>query len=236
MITFFMFPRTVKSFVRRQRRLSGRQQDAFDRAWPLYGVAPESLCDFQKLFQREAPVVCEIGFGDGDTLLPMAVMHPEWNYVGIEIHEPGVANLFSSMLAQDIRNIRVIIEDAVTVFEKNIPDHSLSRIHIFFPDPWPKKKHRKRRLISDNVAALLVKKLKPGGVIHSATDWEDYAMQMMRVLSANPQLKNACGEDQFADNQVMRLRDTSKFEKRGVKLGRGVWDLVFIRSLLVASM
>lgn len=210
--------RTIKSYASRQRQLSTRQQAAYDAQWPIISNA---------IFNRQAPRICEIGFGNGDTLWPMALAHPECDYLGIEIHKPGIANLCQKIIEHDIQNIRVIAEDAVQVLQKHIADHSFSRIHIYFPDPWPKQKHHKRRLISDSFVKLLVKKLIPGGVIHCATDWEDYAVQMMQVLSRYQALENCAGDHNFSDNDKLQLRAKTKFETRGIKLGHGVWDLVF---------
>ena len=219
--------REIKSFVKRQRRVTSRLQQAYDAAWPQYGVAVTETIQLDTLFGRHAPTICEIGFGHGDTLIPMAINNPDKNYLGIEVHEPGIAAVMAGILDNNIANIRVIQNDAVKILKDFIPDHSLSRVHIYFPDPWPKKKHHKRRIIQADFIQLLRQKLGDGGVIHCATDWEDYAKHMMAVLSAAPGLKNCFGENQFADNSQLQLRANTKFEKRGLKLGHGVWDLVF---------
>lgn len=217
------FLKTIKTFVRRQRHLSTRQQKAYDAAWPQYALIPdENILSFEKLFENKNDVICEIGFGNGDTLAPMVQHNPDKNYLGIEIHKPGIANLFLALQDCNANNLHIIAEDAVSVFEKNIPDNSLSRIHIFFPDPWPKKKHRKRRLVNDAFMITLVNKLKLNGVIHCATDWEDYSVQMQQVLSAHPQLK-------LIEIDGKSLRATSKFEQRGLKLGHCVFDWVFAK-------
>ena len=157
----------------------------------------------------------------------MAKENPDCDYVGIEVHTPGIAELLCKMSEENIHNIRVIQHDAVLVMRDFIPDNSFTRIHIYFSDPWPKKRHHKRRLIQTEFVDLLIQKLKPNGVLHFATDWEHYAQQMMTVLSESKKLKNCMGENQFADNEKLKLRATTKFEKRGRKLGHGVWDLLF---------
>ncbi|MDP1574895.1 MAG: tRNA (guanosine(46)-N7)-methyltransferase TrmB [Coxiellaceae bacterium] len=220
--------REVKSFVRRQRRLSVRFEQAMDVAWPTFGVAAsDEVIHLDTIFNRAAPKILEIGFGHGDTLLPMALQNPDNDYLGIEVHEPGIAAVMTGILEHELKNIRVIQQDAVKVLEENIFDSTFSRIHIYFPDPWHKKRHHKRRLINATFVALLIQKLIPGGVIHCATDWENYAEQMMHVLSEATTLQNCCGDQQYADNAKMHLRTNTKFEKRGVKLGHGVWDLLF---------
>ena len=220
--------REVKSFVRRQRRLSVRFEEAMNIAWPTFGVAAsDEIINLDVVFNRSARKILEIGFGHGDTLLPMALHNPDKDYLGIEVHEPGIAAVMTGILEHDLKNIRVIQHDAVKVLEENIPDQTFSRIHIYFPDPWHKKRHHKRRLINSTFIALLIQKLIPGGVIHCATDWQNYAEQMMSVLSEAKELRNCSGAQQYADNASQHLRSNTKFEKRGVKLGHGVWDLLF---------
>lgn len=227
--------REVKSFVRRQRRLTQRLEAAMEALWPQYGVEIESAqnntsLDMKTLFGRDAETILEIGFGHGDTLLPMAKANPDKNYLGIEVHEPGVAAVMAGMLENTLTNIRVIQYDAVKILQDFIKDPTFSRVHIYFPDPWQKKRHHKRRIIQPDFVALLCAKLTKEGVIHCATDWENYAEHMMAVLSDNPQLKNTMGDGQFADNATLHLRANTKFEMRGVKMGHGVWDLVFAKS------
>jgi len=225
-----IFKREIKSFARRQRRLTARQAAALQSAWPHYGVVvSDDMLNLDAIFHRHAAKVLEIGFGHGDTLVPMAMAHPEHDYLGIEVHEPGIASVMVNIIEQDIKNIRVIEGDAVTVLRHHIPDHVFSRIHLYFPDPWPKKKHHKRRIVQPDFIEMLHDKLGDGGVLHFATDWENYAEHMMCVLSANPGFKNKIGEGQFADNEAAPLRAHTKFEKRGVQLGHGVWDLLFER-------
>jgi len=220
--------REIKSFVRRQRRLTTNQEKLFETVWPaVQVVADDSLWDLTALFGRSSEKICEIGFGHGDTISVMAKNNPDKDYLGIEVHEPGVAELMQYIVDHDLKNVRIVSSDAVKVFEKNIPDASLSRIHIYFPDPWHKKRHHKRRLISEKFVNIMVKKLAPGGVIHCATDWENYAIQMMTVLTACPLLQNQMGDHCYADNTNGALRANTKFERRGVNLGHGVWDLLF---------
>ena len=225
-----LFKREIKSFVRRQRRITPRLQKAYDLAWPKFGITvSDAPLDLENIFGRKAARVCEIGFGSGDTLLPMAKENPDGDYLGIEVHEPGVAEVMFGIIENNLTNIRVIKNDAVKILRDFIADNAFSRIHIYFPDPWPKKKHRKRRLIQDDFVDLLIRKLTSNGVLHVATDWENYAEQMMHILSAKKALKNCMGENQFADNASQQLRVESKFSKRGAKLGHGVWDLLFLR-------
>ncbi|MCX7121293.1 MAG: tRNA (guanosine(46)-N7)-methyltransferase TrmB [Gammaproteobacteria bacterium] len=222
--------REIKSFVKRQRRITARLQNAHDLAWPQFGltVSDEKL-NLNEIFNRDAEKICEIGFGHGDTLLPMAIHNLDKDYLGIEVHVPGIANVMMGIIENNLSNVRVIQNDAVKILENNIPDHSLSRVHIYFPDPWPKKKHHKRRIIQPEFVQLLRQKLIVGGVIHCATDWEEYAKHMMSVLSSADGFKNMIADHQYADNETLKLRANTKFEKRGVKLGHGVWDLVFVK-------
>lgn len=220
--------REIKSFVRRQRRLTSRQEKAMNYAWPEFGIEiKEGPLSLDTTFDRTAPKICEIGFGHGDTLIPMAKHNPDQDYLGIEVHEPGVAATLFQVIENDIKNIRVIQHDAVAVLRDHTPDNTFSRVHIYFPDPWHKKRHHKRRLIQPDFIELIRQKLCIGGVIHCATDWENYAQHMMSVLSENKGFKNCIGENEYADNETLHLREHTKFERRGLKLGHGVWDLLF---------
>lgn len=226
-----IFKREIKSFVRRQRRLTPRLEKALHTAWPQFGITVQEneQLNFAKIFNRAARTILEIGFGHGDTLIPMAKQNPNQNYLGIEVHEPGVAAVMAGVIENNLTNIRVIQNDAVKILQNNIADHTLSCVYIYFPDPWPKKKHHKRRIIQPEFVDLLKNKLVDGGMIHVATDWEDYAKQVMLLLSARSTFKNCIGENQFADNEKLQLRANTKFEKRGKKLGHGVWDILFER-------
>lgn len=219
----------IRSYVLRTGRMTPGQRRAYDEGWQLWGLEyrPEELA-FDTVFGRPGPRVLEIGFGMGQSLATMARDNPDTNFIGIEVHRPGVGRLLHSIAEHDIRNIRVYCHDAVEVLRDTIADSSLDTVQIFFPDPWHKKRHNKRRLIQPEFVSLLVRKLKPGGIVHLATDWEDYALQMMDVLSAAEGLSNTCAEGAFSLRPAQR--PLTKFEQRGERLGHGVWDLVFSKS------
>lgn len=216
--------RPIRSFVLRQGRVSNAQQRAYDEGMPRFGIAytPAPL-DLTAVFGRMAPKVLEIGFGMGETTAAIARMHPDHDYLALEVHTPGVGALLKLLDEHHLTNVRIIQHDAIEVLEHMLAPLSLDRVHIFFPDPWPKKRHHKRRLIQPEFVSLLVSRLKPGAVIHLATDWADYAEQMLAVLSAEPQLEN-CAEG-FAERPASR--PLTKFEQRGVRLGHRVHDLLF---------
>jgi len=221
--------RPIRSYVLRTGRMTPGQQRAFERHWTRWGLEHDSgLLDFDAVFGRPGPRVLEIGFGMGQSLVAMAAAAPETNFVGIEVHKPGVGRLLHSIADQGLENIRVYCHDAVEILRDCIPEASLDTVQVFFPDPWHKKKHNKRRLIQAPLVAQLATRLKTGGTLHLATDWEDYALQMMAVLSAAPGLSNTCGEGEFAPRPSHR--PLTKFEMRGERLGHGVWDLVFQRN------
>ncbi|MBN0985983.1 tRNA (guanosine(46)-N7)-methyltransferase TrmB [Amphritea pacifica] len=223
------YMRTVKSFVLRAGRMTEGQQKAMETQWPLMGLEPDSgMLDLAQVFGREAPVVLEIGFGMGDSLIEMAKAQPENNYIGIEVHRPGVGRLLSNAEKEGLTNIRVFCHDAIEVLANCIPDGSLSTLQLFFPDPWHKKKHHKRRIVQPAFAETIRKKLKVGGVFHMATDWENYAEHMMEVMSAAPGYRNVAGEGQYSPQP--EWRPVTKFQKRGERLGHGVWDLMFERT------
>ena len=218
--------RTVRSFVLRQGRVSNAQQRAWDTLFPKFGIPfSEEPLAASSLFNRDAPLILEIGSGMGETSVAIARARPENDYIAIEVHLPGVGSLLKSIEAQGLGNLRVIRHDAVDVLEKMIPAGSLAGLHIFFPDPWPKKRHNKRRIIQPPLVALAAGKLAPGGYIHLATDWQAYAEHMLEVLSAEPLLANSAPD--YAPRPAYRPQ--TKFEARGRKLGHGVWDLVFRR-------
>jgi tRNA (guanine-N7-)-methyltransferase len=193
---------------------------------PVYGVpfSPIAL-DLDRVFGRAAPRILEIGFGMGETTAAIAQEHPENDYLGIEVHTPGVGSLLKRIAELHLANLRIVQHDAVEVVQQMIAPEALDGVHVFFPDPWPKKRHHKRRLIQPAFVALLASRLKSGAVLHVATDWEDYATQMLDVLSAEPSLRNAASG--FAERPA--TRPETKFESRGRKLGHRVWDLVFSR-------
>ena len=219
--------RRVRSFVLRMGRMTTGQQRAFDAHWPAKGLEIEQgMLDLPRVFGRQAPVVLEIGFGMGWSLVQMAREAPQQDFIGIEVHRPGVGKLLHDMAEQGVENIRVYCDDAVEVLERCIPDASLAAVQIFFPDPWHKKRHNKRRLIQPEFVRRLRQKLALGGVLHAATDWQDYAEHMLEVLSAAEGFRNQAGEG-YAPRPAHR--PTTKFEQRGERLGHGVWDLLFER-------
>lgn len=214
--------------MRREGRITDSQRRALAELWPRYGVEAAGLLDLDALFGRKAQRHIEIGFGMGEALLAMAETHPEHDYLGIEVFRPGVGSLLARLAERDLHNARVCCADAVEVLQHCIPDASLSAVYIFFPDPWPKKRHHKRRLIQPAFVAMLAEKLETGGRLFLATDWEDYARQMLRVLSESRAFINLAGHESFAERPL--LRPPTKFEKRGQALGHGVWDLAFSHS------
>lgn len=217
----------MKSFVLRQGRVSNAQQRAWDTLFARLGIAfANASLDARLVFGRSAPLVLEIGSGMGETTVAIASAHPDTDYIAIEVHLPGVGSLLKSIGAQDLTNLRVIRHDAVDVLEKMVADDSLAGLHIFFPDPWPKKRHHKRRLIQPALVALVARKLVPGGYVHLATDWQPYAEHMLEVLAAEPLLANTAAG--YAPRPVVRPQ--TKFEARGLRLGHGVWDLIFRRA------
>jgi len=220
--------RTVRSFVRRAGRITPGQQRALDTLWPRYGLEFEpQVADPAAWFGNARPLTLEIGFGNGDSLLEIARTNPERNFLGIEVHRPGVGKLLMSLEQAGIGNVRIICHDAVEVLRQQIPDGSLDRVLVFFPDPWPKKRHHKRRLIQPEFVSLLARKLRRGGRLHMATDWENYAEQMLEVMQASPEFENARAGGGFS--QRPPDRPLTKFEQRGQRLGHGTWDLVFIK-------
>ena len=220
--------RRVRSFVLRQGRFTPAQQRAFDELWPRFGLdytgGPR---DFDAVFGRHAPRVLEIGFGNGEALRFAAARDPARDHVGIEVHAPGVGRLLNALAADDARNVRLYHHDAVEVLTHEIADRSLDEIRIYFPDPWHKKRHHKRRLVQPEFASLLVAKLASGGRLHLATDWHDYAGQMWDVLDATPGLRNRAGPRGSVPRPEWRPQ--THFETRGQKLGHGVWDLLYDR-------
>ncbi|MBS2031229.1 MAG: tRNA (guanosine(46)-N7)-methyltransferase TrmB [Deltaproteobacteria bacterium] len=218
--------RHIRSFVLRQGHLSKAQERAFTELMPRFGVSYRAeLLDWKALFGREAPRVLEIGFGMGATTAEIAERRPDTDFLGVEVHTPGVGSLLKLLEEKKLSNVRVIQHDAVEVVRDMIAPKSLRGVHVFFPDPWPKKRHHKRRLLQGPFVQLLAERLEPGGYLHAATDWEEYAQQMLEVFSAEPLLKNAHAG--FAPRPD--YRPLTKFEQRGMNLGHGVWDVIFER-------
>jgi tRNA (guanine-N7-)-methyltransferase len=219
--------RTVRSFVRREGRLTPGQQRAIDELWPQYALDEgDSLIDLNEFFKRDAPKVIEIGFGNGASLAEMAKHQPDTDFLGIEVHRPGVGQLLNLIDQNGLTNLRVACTDAVELLKHRIADNSLDRLQLYFPDPWHKKRHHKRRIIQPDFVNLLAKKIKLGGHLHMATDWQHYAEQMLVDLSDNTDFHNCADKDYIPRPDY---RPLTKFEQRGHKLGHGVWDLLFKR-------
>jgi len=221
-------PRTVRSFVRRQGRITVAQERALAELWPRFGVeASAGRLDLDALYERQAPRVLEIGFGDGGNLAALAEAHPENDYLGIEVHRPGVGRLLLQVGEKGLTNVRVMCTDAVEVLTAQIPDQALDAVLLFFPDPWHKTRHHKRRIVQPAFAELVRRKLKIGGCFHMATDWENYAAHMLDVMRSAPGFRNLSATGDFVPRPDYRV--LTKFERRGHRLGHGVWDLMFTR-------
>ena len=218
--------REIKSFVLRQGRLTVAQQNALENHWQDYGIDfSRQLLDFKTLFDNDHDVILEIGFGNGESLLQQAINQPQYNFIGIEVHGPGVGHLIHEAHAQKVENIKVIRHDAVEVLEQQITDNSIKQLQLFFPDPWHKKRHHKRRIIKPAFIQLVQQKLKPGGFFHMATDWQHYAEQMLEEMDATELFRNISGKGNYSKTQGARCE--TKFERRGIRLGHGVWDLIY---------
>lgn len=220
--------REIKSYVLRAGRVSNRQQQGLDRWLSAYALPMrDSYWDFAVEFGREAETIVEIGFGMGASLTAMAKEQPHLNYIGIEVHQAGIGSLVADLHELNLTNVRVVPVDAVKVFTTHIADNSLAGVQIFFPDPWHKKRHHKRRLIQNEFIQLLTQKIKPGGFIHCATDWQEYAEHMLNVFTQISELHNQHVQGGYSPKPATRPQ--TKFEQRGAKLGHGVWDLIFIK-------
>lgn len=219
--------RPVRSFVIRASRATDSQRKALDAHWDKY-VTPfdQTELGLQALFGRNAPLTVEIGFGMGDSLLAMAAADPQRNFLGIEVHQPGVGKLMLGLESQSIDNVRVVCHDATEVLAQALTPSSIDRLQIYFPDPWPKKRHHKRRLVQPEFIALAASRMASGGQLHLATDWEPYAEHMLEVMEASELFSNSNGPGQFWSNPQ---RPQTKFERRGIRLGHGVWDLLYTR-------
>ncbi len=221
-------PRSIRSFVTRTGRITEAQERALEVLWPKYGVefAPTPV-DLNTLFGRQAPRSVEIGFGNGDNLAKLAAAHRERDYLGIEVHRPGVGRLLLALEELQLTNVRLICHDAVEVLAQQLPPQSLDEVIILFPDPWPKKRHHKRRLIQPAFVELVTERLAPGGVTRMATDWQPYAEEMLAILQANPRLLNLAADGTYSPRPADRV--ATRFERRGERLGHDVWDLAFRR-------
>ncbi|WP_290653400.1 tRNA (guanosine(46)-N7)-methyltransferase TrmB [Aquisalimonas sp.] len=220
--------RRVRSFVRREGRLTDAQKRALGALHARYGLSPGNhSLDLEAVFGRQAPVILEIGFGNGDSLATMAQAHPDVDYLGVEVHRPGVGRLLNLVAERGLSNVRVICHDAVEVMERQLRQGSLAGIQLFFPDPWPKKRHHKRRIVQHDWVELAASRLRPGGWLHLATDWEDYAQHMLSVMEASPRFANANGRNRYAESPGDRPR--TRFEERGTRKGHAVRDLIYWR-------
>ncbi|MEX0605122.1 MAG: tRNA (guanosine(46)-N7)-methyltransferase TrmB [Marinobacter sp.] len=221
--------RGIRSFVLRQGRMTAGQKSAYERCWPKFGLTREhGMIDPRQVFGREALLTLEIGFGMGQSLADMAEAAPEQDFIGVEVHLAGVGALLKEVEDRGLQNVRVYAIDANEVIDFCLPDASLDQVMLFFPDPWHKKRHHKRRLVQHDFVQRIRHKLRVGGVFHLATDWENYAEHMMEVLSASEGFANAETDGEFSPKPD--YRPVTKFEKRGERLGHGVWDLMFRRT------
>jgi tRNA (guanine-N7-)-methyltransferase len=221
--------KTIQSFVRRSSKLTPGQRNGIDKLWSNYGLdIPKGYIDLDKVFNNTNPRVLEIGFGNGDSLLSMAINTPNKNFLGVEVYEAGIGRLINEAHKVGIDNLRVVKFDAVELLHNHIDDDSFESLQLFFPDPWHKKKHHKRRIVNSNFLNLISKKLIKNAVIHMATDWESYAQQMMDSMENHKNFKNRFGAHIYSSSPG--LRPITKFEKRGQKLGHKVWDLMFINN------
>lgn len=220
--------RKIRSFVRREGRLTKGQEQAMNDCWPTMGIDfQQEKLNWVEVFGNDNPVVLEIGFGMGASLVEMAKNAPEKNFIGIEVHSPGVGACLMAARDAGITNLRVMCHDAVEVFEFMLPEQSLDTVQLFFPDPWHKKRHHKRRIVQAEFAEMLRSKLKIGGIFHMATDWENYAEHMVEVMDVAPGYKNTAVDGPYIPRPDER--PLTKFEARGHRLGHGVWDMKYAR-------
>lgn len=220
------YVRTIRSFVKREGRLTKGQASAIERLWPTVGLAlDDGTMDWQQVFGNNHPVTFEIGFGMGHSLVDMAANDRQRNFIGVEVHEPGVGACLMAAEQAQLKNLRIFNDDAVEILKHNVADGSLDCVQVFFPDPWHKKRHHKRRIIQPEFVQLLCQKLAPKGRIHLATDWENYAEHMLEVMQQTPQLKNLATSGDYIPRPSQRPK--TKFEQRGEHKGHGVWDLMF---------
>jgi len=221
-------PRPIRSFVLRAGRITAGQERAWRELWPLYGIeAGPTPIDWLAVFGRVAPRWIEIGFGAGEVLGALAAANPQVDYLGIEVHRAGVGRLMLQAERDGLRNLRVLCQDAVDALRERVPDGTLAGVLIFFPDPWHKKRHHKRRLIEPQFIATLAGKLEKGGVLRLATDWQEYAEQMRSVCNAQPALRSLSADGGYVPRP--EFRPETRFERRGLRLGHGVWDLAYVK-------
>lgn len=218
--------REIKSYVLRQGRLTAAQQNALQNHWLEYGIDySEQLLSYETVFNNNSEIIIEIGFGNGESLLQQAMNQPQYNFIGIEVHGPGVGHLIHNAVIQKLDNLKVVRHDAVDVLNNQIADNSIHRLQLFFPDPWHKKRHQKRRILNPAFIQLAQLKLKTGGFFHMATDWQHYAEQMLKQMDAAEGFENTAGCANYSETRGDRCE--TKFERRGIKLGHGVWDLIY---------
>ena len=217
----------IKSFARRQGRITDSQQKAMDELWPRFGLEADTPLAPLALFGNEHPIVLEIGFGNGDSLVEMAKNDPSTNFVGIEVHKPGVGHILIKIREAGIENLRVYAHDAIDILNLCVSDHTLQRVQLFFPDPWHKTRHHKRRIVKKEFLDLIARKLRSGGHFHAATDWEHYAYDIAERLSESEHFHSSDTESPFSPRP--EYRPLTKFEARGHRLGHGVWDLIWTR-------
>jgi len=222
--------RRIRSFVRREGRRTPAHARLWDKLWPIYGISllPQEVLALEDVFGRPNEKILEIGFGDGQSLATMAKATPEKDFIGVEIYKTGICSLLATLEKEALENVRIFCADALEVLEYKIPDASLSAMQVFFADPWPKTRHHKRRLIQSSFVMLAAQKIKPGGILHLATDWMDYAHQMMTVMSDNLFFENTAGPGQFTPRPSHR--PLTKYEQKGLQQGHKTWDLIFKRA------
>jgi tRNA (guanine-N7-)-methyltransferase len=223
----YIDPERIKSFVRRKGRITPGQNFALENHWERFCLNPDIDVNFADIFGNNAPLIIEIGFGNGDSLAKMAAENPDKNYIGIEVHRPGVGHLLMKIEEMQLSNVRIYCHDAIEILEQHVQNKSLAGLHLFFPDPWHKKKHHKRRIVRDSFVALLARKLAPNGYFHAATDWQNYAEWMLEILNRAPNFENLSPTQTFCERPD--YRPLTKFEQRGIRLGHGVWDVMFKR-------
>jgi tRNA (guanine-N7-)-methyltransferase len=226
--------RPVRSYVLRAGRMTDGQKRALEELWPVWGIEVSGgALDLEALFGDTHPVILEIGFGNGEATWRTARDHPEQNFLGVEVHPPGVGHLLLALARESIRNVRVVCHDAVEFLEQCIPDHSLAGVRLFFPDPWPKKRHHKRRIIQPAFMQLLARKLRAGAILHMATDWQPYAEYALEVMNGSAEFENLSQDGRYCERPGWRPR--TKYERRGERLGHEVSDLLFRRRPLRGS-